>query len=82
MASESGFRKPGRPRVEGSATASERAQLARQRLRSSGGHEFQVLLGAEAWQALQRLAPKGERTLLLERLILEEMRRRTPASAG
>jgi hypothetical protein len=76
---ESGFAKRGRPPVEGALTGTERAALARQNLKRDGGHELAVLLGAGAWSALQRLAPKGERGPLIERLILDELRRREAA---
>ena len=75
-AKETGFRKPGRPRTEGAPTAVERATLHRQRVRASGGHEFTILLGPGAWRALQRLAPRGERGPLVERLLLAELARR------
>ena len=73
---ESGFRSRGRPPVEGALNGAERKTLTRQRVKVDGGRDLSVVLGASAWQALQKLAPKGERGPLIERLILAELNRR------
>lgn len=71
-------RGPGRPRIyPPGTTGADRKALARHQLRRSGGHAIEVELGATAWAALQKLAPRGERGPYIERMILAERARQT-----
>lgn len=79
---ETGFRKRGRPSAAGAeVTPSERTALWRNSLRASGGKSICVNMGPETRKALERLAPPRERGPLIERLILDELRRRERAGA-
>jgi hypothetical protein len=74
-------RGPGRPRqYPAGTTATDRKAVARRNLKKAGGHSIEVELGAAAWAALQKMAPRGERGPFIERLILAERRRKVSDS--
>lgn len=67
----------GRPRQFPPGTnATDRKALARRQLKAAGGHSLEVELGPIAWQALQKMAPRGKRGPFVEKLILAKLRRR------
>lgn len=67
----------GRPRIHPAGLSpSDRTDLWQQDLKRSGGHRLAVNFNRSAWRALQRMAAPGDRGPLLERLVLEEARRR------
>ena len=62
-------------RGEGAAISkADRMTAWRQQVKREGGKEVRAYFGRRAWEALQRLAPEGERGPLLERLVLEAAR--------
>ncbi len=67
----------GRPRtVAPELSPSDRAQAWQEEWARIGGHRTTVNLSPAAWEALQALAGKRERSALIERLILREQRER------
>lgn len=67
----------GRPTKPDALSSGDRTRLMRQRVRAAGGGTVSVTLGPESLRALRALAAPGERTALIERLILDAHRRRT-----
>lgn len=74
-------KKRGRPATGQSIPKADRMAAWRQQQKREGGKEVRAYFGPRAWQALQRLAPEGERGPLLERLVLDARRRQTGGDA-
>lgn len=67
----------GRPAKPDALSSGDRVRLMRQRVRVAGGGTVSVTLGPESLRALHALAGPGDRTALIERLILDAYRRQT-----
>lgn len=66
----------GRPPKASALSSTDRAALARRSARKAGGGTVNLILGPESMRALKALAPPGGRTDLIERLLIDEIRRR------
>ena len=77
MTEQTEKRRAGRPRLhpEGT-TASDRARLADQARRDSGGHRMSLHLDEPAWIALQSLAEPRDRSGVIAGLILAAAKRK------
>ena len=65
----------GRPATGQAISKADRMTAWREKVQREGGKEVRAYFGRNAWEALQRLAPEGERGPLLERLVLEAWRK-------
>lgn len=68
-------RRRGRPPKSDALSSGDRTRLMRQRVRAAGGGTVSLTLGSESLRALRALAKSGQRTALIERLILDAYRK-------